>query len=138
MDWRNDPVAVSFSVTGQAVGLEEHHRWLMERLNDAQSLLWIAEDRGEAVGQVRVDMEGGIGTVSIAVAPDHRGRGLATEILRAMLVEMAHTATVGELRATVHTANTASLRAFERVGFRTTGDRERGFVILGMQIRTPR
>ena len=110
----------------------------MERLNDAHSLLWIAEDHGDAVGQVRVDSEGAIGTVSIAVAPDHRGRGLATEILRAMLVEMARTATVGELRATVHPENTASLRAFERVGFRTTGDRERGFVILGMQIRTPR
>jgi RimJ/RimL family protein N-acetyltransferase len=103
-------------------------------LVDADTLLWIAEQGGEAVGQVRVDRDGGIGTVSIAVAPDHRGRGFAAAMLRAMLVEVVRNGIVGELEARVHPDNTPSARAFESVGFTPTGERQAGFLILRLQM----
>jgi RimJ/RimL family protein N-acetyltransferase len=137
LEWRNDPAAVAFSVTGRRVADAEHDRWLRKRLDDPDTSLWIAEDRGTAVGQVRVDRVGAVGTVSIAVAPDHRGRRLATAILFAMLDELDRAGAVTELRATVHPDNTPSLRAFEKVGFVPTGERDRGFVILRLRINGP-
>jgi RimJ/RimL family protein N-acetyltransferase len=133
-EWRNDPVAVAFSVTRRRVADAEHDRWLRKRLDDPDTSLWIAEDRGTAVGQVRVDRIGDVGTVSIGVAPDHRGRRLATAILLEMVDEIERAGSVSELRATVHPDNTPSFRAFEKVGFIPTGERDRGFLILRLRI----
>lgn len=128
--WRNDPDAVHFSVSGAPVELVEHERWYAARLKDPGARLWIAEEDGTAVGQVRVDTDNGVGVVSIAVAPDQRGRGLGSAILRAMLVEASRERITQTLRATVHPDNVASLRAFERVGFRQLEEPAEGFVVL--------
>lgn len=130
MEWRNDPDAVRFSVSGTWIEKEEHERWLRAHLEDPATRLWIAEEAGQAVGQVRVETEGAVGVVSIAVAPGHRGRGLGSAILRAMLSEMGRDRTIQTLKATVHPDNVASLRVFERAGFRPRTGRTRGFLVL--------
>jgi UDP-2,4-diacetamido-2,4,6-trideoxy-beta-L-altropyranose hydrolase len=130
LDWRNDPVAVRFSVTRRTVEPGEHLVWLAARLADPGTRLWIAEEDGVPAGQVRVDLEGGTGTVSIAVAPDRRGRGVGSAILRAMLIEMERDVEARRLRAVAHDENRTSIRAFERIGFRRRGRSERGFVVL--------
>src|SRR5487761_22820 len=88
LEWRNDPEAIRFSVSGRGVTPAEHREWLSGRLAHPGSRLWIAEQAGTAVGQVRVDMEDGIGTVSVAVAPSQRGLGLGSAVLQAMVIEM--------------------------------------------------
>jgi RimJ/RimL family protein N-acetyltransferase len=130
MAWRNDPAAVHFSVSGAPVERVEHERWYAARVKDPSARLWIAEEGGKAVGQVRVDSENGVGVVSIAVEPDQRGRGLGSAILRAMLVEVSRERITETLRATVRHDNVASLRAFERVGFRPLAEPAGGFVVL--------
>jgi RimJ/RimL family protein N-acetyltransferase len=128
--WRNDPEAVRFSVTGRGVTPAEHSDWLAARLADPDTRLWIAEEDGAAVGQVRLDLGEGTGTVSIGVAPAHRGRGIGSAVLQAMLVEIERDPRARRLRAVAHAQNMASLRAFERAGFRRRGRRERDFIIL--------
>ena len=66
-------------------------------------------------------MRGGLGDVGIAVAPTFRGQGLGTAILEALLADVAADPQVVALTASVHADNTASLRAFARVGFHATG-----------------
>jgi RimJ/RimL family protein N-acetyltransferase len=130
LEWRNDPEAVRFSVKGGAVTPAEHADWLMARLADPDTRLWIAEEGGEAVGQVRVDLRGGAGTVSIGIAPAHRGRGIGSAVLQAMLVEIERDLRVRRLRAVAHAGNTASLRAFERAGFSRCGRGQEDFIVL--------
>ena len=76
LELRNDPEAVRFSVSGRGVNPAEHGDWLSARLADPSTHLWIAEEGRKPVGQVRVDVEDGTGTVSIGIAPSRRGRGL--------------------------------------------------------------
>jgi RimJ/RimL family protein N-acetyltransferase len=128
--WRNDPVAVRFSVTGRAVDPDEHASWMASRLADPATRLWIAEEDGVPAGQVRVHLEAGTGTVSVAVAPNRRGRGVGSAMLRAMLKEAERDPETLRLRALAHAENTASIRAFERTGFRREGSEEGGFVVL--------
>lgn len=130
MEWRNDGDAVRFSVTGRPVSAAEHQRWFTTMLANGDVRLWIAEEAGEAVGQVRLDVTDGTGTVSIAVAREHRGRGLAVTMLRALIEVVAADGDLRRLEALTHPENTSSLRAFERAGFRRREAREGGFMVL--------
>lgn len=130
LEWRNEPAAVRYSGTGLPVDAPVHARWLAARLTRPVQRLWIAEQSGEPVGQARVDDEAATGIVSISVAPAHRGRGIAAQILMALLGEMRADTTVRKLVALVHPENTASLRAFERARFHDTGQRRQGFMVL--------
>jgi UDP-2,4-diacetamido-2,4,6-trideoxy-beta-L-altropyranose hydrolase len=119
MALRNDPDAIAFSVSGRAVTAEEHERWFARVLADqAPHRLWIAESNGEPVGQLRIDIAADSGTVSIAVSPEHRGRGIATAMLQALVSNVAAEGTPSRLTAVVRSDNAASRRAFAAVGFR--------------------
>jgi len=128
--WRNDPDAVRFSVTGLPVDPAGHAAWIARSIADPGTRLWIAEDAGTAVGQVRVDIADAVGTVSIGVAPDHRGRGIGTAILLAMVDAIEPDESVRTLRALVHPENAPSLRVFERAGFNRTVELAQGFLVL--------
>jgi RimJ/RimL family protein N-acetyltransferase len=128
--WRNDHDAVRFSVSRRQVTLDEHEEWLAQRLRDSAPRLWIAEEDGVAVGQVRLDVDGDAGTVSIAVAAGERGRGVGTAILEAAQAIVPATAALSRLRALVHPDNSASLRVFKRAGFRRMPAADAGFVVF--------
>ena len=130
LEWRNEPEVVRFSISGRPVDASEHANWLAARLARSAPRLWIAEEAGEPAGQVRVDLEGDAGTGSISVSPAHRGRGVGSRALHALIVEMERDTEVRILLALVHPENITSLRAFERVGFHDTGRRRRAFVLL--------
>ena len=138
LGWRNDPDVVRFSLTGRTVGASQHANWLAARLTRPRRRLWIAEELGEPVGQTRVDLEGAAGTVSIAVAPSHRGRGVGTGILRVLVSEMEADDEVRTLVAMVHPDNTASLRAFEHAGFTARDGRRDGFVVFERSVEANR
>jgi UDP-2,4-diacetamido-2,4,6-trideoxy-beta-L-altropyranose hydrolase len=130
MEWRNDDDAVRFSVTGRAVLEAEHRPWFSSQLSDGRVRLWIAEQGDSPVGQVRLDVAEGTGTVSIAVAREHRGRGIAVAMLRAVIEAAGGDDDLRTLKALTHPGNTASLGAFERAGFRRLGVLDGGFVVL--------
>jgi UDP-2,4-diacetamido-2,4,6-trideoxy-beta-L-altropyranose hydrolase len=129
LEWRNEPAVVRLSLTGQPVAPGGHATWLAARLASPKPRLWIAEELGEAVGQVRVDRDDETGTVSIAVATRHRGRGVGSRMLGALVAEMEADSEVKTLLAMVHPDNTASLHVFQRADFQNIGSRQ-GFVVF--------
>jgi RimJ/RimL family protein N-acetyltransferase len=132
--WRNDPDAVRFSTSARTVSDAEHARWFSATLVDPRSRLWVAEEDGVPVGQVRVDVDGDAGVFSIAVAPAARGRGVGQEMLRSALGEIEREHLVTTITAESHPDNQASMHAFERVGFRRRGASEGGFIVLELRL----
>jgi predicted dehydrogenase/RimJ/RimL family protein N-acetyltransferase len=120
--WRNDPASVAASLTG-AADPAGHAAWFAGVLTDPARTLWIAEEHGAPVASVRVDRdEGAAGTaeISIALAPEARGRRLATPILD--LAAAASSALgIDRLRATIRPENAPSLRAFRAAGYADAG-----------------
>jgi RimJ/RimL family protein N-acetyltransferase len=116
--WRNDEVTRAFSFNSDEVSAAEHARWLEQRLTDSDCLLWIAECGGESIGQVRVDRRGAErAEISIAIAPEHRGRGHAERVIMAAVDEVRRQRFASELVARIKPENARSLAAFSGAGF---------------------
>jgi len=134
LEWRNDPHTRAMAVVQAAVERAVHARWLATRLNDADTLLTIAEEDGEPVGTVRLDRHGrDEAELSITIAPAARGRGLARLAIE-LGVEHAHREWgVTRVTARIRPENTASLRAFAAAGFATV--REEGELVVAVRRR---
>ena len=131
--WRNDEVTRRASLSTTQVSESDHDAWLARSLDDPTRLLLVAEEDGRPVGTVRFDAcqeSPGVWEVSITVAPQSRGRGVAARVLRAGEEELA--ARVGSpvrVLARVRQDNTSSARLFEGAGY-VVGSRDAGVVSM--------
>ena len=135
-----DPDALANSTRGGAVKFSEHKRWFTERLRDPDTLMFVGHSQMhgfEPVGWVRygriksgkpiwtggpIAREDGPAEVSVIIAPEVRGRGYATDLLREALppADWTH-----RLRALILLHNTASARAFAGAGYSLVGQETR-------------
>lgn len=106
----------------------EHHRWMQRTLADPTRTLLMIERDGRSVGMVRLDHLPDRKSerrceISIAVDPDHFGRGIASSALS--LVRQLYPGM--EFDAVVMSDNLASQALFAAAGFvRIAGDLYRG------------
>lgn len=117
LEWRNDPVTRRNSRDRSLVDADGHGAWLARSLADDDRRLLVVEEGGVPVATCRWDR---ISTtdweVSITVAPDARGRGVAGRALAAAEHALVVPAPV-RMVAVIHRDNTASQRVFERAGY---------------------
>ncbi len=115
-NWRNDPDTRSASRETAPVPWDVHEAWFARALSDPSKILLVGVDleTRDKVGLVRLDqLESGQRLVGINMAPEWRGRGVGRQLL-AKALERAS----GRLLAEVRPENTASIRLFEKLGFR--------------------
>jgi predicted dehydrogenase/RimJ/RimL family protein N-acetyltransferase len=121
--WRNDPATRAASFNGEEVSTGEHVEWLKRVLADPGARLLVAIENRVPVGQLRLERVGpDTVEVHIGLAPEARGRGLATAVLA--LPARRHAEELGARRmiARIKPENEPSIRSFRRAGFRP--DRE--------------
>lgn len=118
LEWANDPATRAASLDREPIAWPAHVAWLAAVLADPARRLWIAEEAGVPVGQVRVDRAAdGVGVVSIGLATGARGRRLGREVLGLGLAAAAAELGIRRARAIVRAANLPSRRLFEGAGF---------------------
>lgn len=117
--WANDRETRRNSLSHEPISWETHIAWLARRLADPGTKLLIAELDGHPVGTVRFDLDAEV-VISLTVAPERRGKGLATPIILAACALIDR-----DVIAEVLPHNEASIRAFLRAGFVREGDRYR-------------
>jgi len=100
--------------------------WFAKALADPDREILIAENDGKSIGMVRLDREDAFTSVHILLAPDSRGKGLASPVLSGAIESSRVESTV--LRATVRAENLASLKLFKGLGFAIVEDG--GIVVL--------
>lgn len=122
--WRNDPETRRASFSDAEVSRADHEQWFAETLGRPDQRLYVALVGDADVGTARLDVAGGEAVVSVTVAPEWRGRGVATALLRALADEAFADAALTRLIAHVKASNPASRAAFERAGFRVISDRD--------------
>jgi spore coat polysaccharide biosynthesis predicted glycosyltransferase SpsG/L-amino acid N-acyltransferase YncA len=130
LGWRNDPSVRSASRTTEEVAAQDHAAWLARTLADDARVLLVVEQEGVPVGTVRFDrVHAELWEVSITLAPEVRGRGLAGGVLAA--AEATWRGEVGAgpaLLACVRPENVSSARLFLRAGYRSAPEHADGTV----------
>ena len=119
LEWANDPGTRAASRVHEPIRAADHHGWLERRLaTPADARLWIGESDGVPVGVVRFERRSPTSVeISITVAPDTRGRGLARPLLDAGLAAARAAFGPVTILADVLTGNDASVRLFTGAGF---------------------
>lgn len=122
--WQQDPRTRRFSPVRQAPTWEEHQLWIRQKLEDPDSSFYIAFKGDRDCGAVRLDrteapspplgQQRSWREVSISIAPELHGQGLATSTLKRL--QEIHNDEV--LVARIFEDNTASIRLFSSAGFR--------------------
>ena len=110
----------SMGNTGK-VGLIEHLRWFARvKKNPSRTHLYIAYSGRSKIGMGRLDVHGMWPyhyELGLIVHPKYRGKGYGTEIIRKLCAMVDGAKCVARIRST----NQASIRAFEKAGFRKAG-----------------
>ncbi|MFD3443719.1 GNAT family N-acetyltransferase [Microbacteriaceae bacterium 4G12] len=98
---------------------------IAERPGDEPWVAWLAVRNGEVVGHTGFhgppDQAGEV-EISYTVLPELRGRGLAGELLDALVEWCAARDDVRSMRASISPGNTASLALVRRRGFERVGE----------------
>lgn len=111
--WRNDPDTRQASHNTDEISLDMHLVWLEASLNKPeQRRLWIAEMNAKTVGTCRADRIDGAWELSWTVAPEARGKGIAQQMLSALMKNF-HEPLVAQIKR----GNAASIKVSERAGF---------------------
>ncbi len=125
--WRNDPESRAASRRSEEVPYSTHEAWFARVLADSDHTLLIATTgEGETIGMVRLDpLRGGETEISINVAPEWRGRGAGTELIRQLVQREPGRRLVAEVRP----ENLRSVRLFERCAFTRRGEAD-GMIVF--------
>ncbi len=98
----------------------EAERWVARRFlaHWRTEPTWAIEIDGRMVGWVglNIEPEHAQAELSFALRPDHRGQGLATEAVRAVVDRVFMDTRLGKVWARVDTPNRASIRVLEKLG----------------------
>ncbi|MFJ4997528.1 GNAT family N-acetyltransferase [Microbacterium sp. NPDC088619] len=117
LEWRNDPTVRLSSRSRGEIDWRSHRDWLARSLEDPDRRLLMIERDGMPVATCRWDRSAeGEWEISITVAPESRGRGIAASVVRAAENALSALPPL-RLVAAVHHDNVASRRLFERAGY---------------------
>ena len=118
LEWTNDPENRAASFSSDLIELPDHIKWFKEKLNNPNNTFFIAHDEeGSPVGQIRFDQEGDAATISVSIAPEHRGKGLGKAIIVLGSQHIFASTNVSHIDAYVKEDNAASQAVFEKAGF---------------------
>ena len=119
-EWRNDELTRKMSHKTDPIEWERHRKWFTSSLTNPNRLLLICEAKSsnESIAVVCFDIEADRALVSINLSPPIRGEGMASLCLTSAIHHFSNTyPKITMLDAEIKSVNTASQRAFERVGF---------------------
>lgn len=124
-EWANDPEVRAASFSTEPIPWNSHVQWFAARLADPSSVLYVVTTAtGESVGEVRYQIEGNRAVVSLCLGRDFRGQGYSEPALGLSMEDLQRLKGAISIDAYVKPGNNASLRMFERAGFRLLGLKE--------------
>lgn len=116
--WRMAGGAARYYRAGQVASLDGHMAWFTRALADPSRLLLMIGFGDMALAHIRFDRTGeGTADIGICVDPLWRGGHIGRAALE-VAIHAARDAGIHRIHAEIHPDNRASIRAFERAGFR--------------------
>jgi len=119
-EWANDPDVRKRSYDSAPIPWSDHQDWFDHKIASPSCVIYIAELRSKAVGQIRFDVDKHVATVSVVVAPGCRGEGIGTKLIREGSERFLYQYSGAKrVDAYIKTENAPSVRAFKKAGYQT-------------------
>ena len=121
---RNEEAVRLVSFNSNPISLDAHREWFEKKLSSGDSFIFIAEFDGQPIAQARFDLDhnNGEAEINIAVTENFRGKGYGSEILKSLSQQfLKDFPKIEAVRAFVKPDNPASLRSFEKAGYKICG-----------------
>ena len=83
---RNEDEVRKNSFQTSEIPYSSHENWFAQKLQDVNTVIYILERNGQAIGQVRADRQERTAEISYALCREARGRGLSRWIDRKSVV----------------------------------------------------
>lgn len=119
--WRSDPQVYRYFKEPRKITLHQHIQWFKESycLNNNRVDFIVLDSDQAPVGTVGVIWDEGSKTaeVSYLIAPEHRGKGLASKALYALCAFAKKRWDVDQFTACIHQQNLPSQKFIEAQGF---------------------
>jgi len=123
--WRNDPFTRENSFNPQIISVQEHEQWFHQALHDNNRIILMALGGKKKLGVVRFDtLEPNKYAVNINVAPEFRGQGWGSKILK-----QSHQWVKGTLIARIKKTNVPSLKVFKKAGYVIKDEQPQAFIM---------
>ena len=81
LNWANDQETRKWSLSSTMISTLEHHQWFERKVNSPNVLMLILERRKKPAGLARLEISAGGIVLHYLIAPDERGKGLASRLL---------------------------------------------------------
>jgi len=112
---RNHPANRRWFNTTEAIGFDSHDQWFENKyFKDKANKCFVLQLSEKIAGYGRFDLSDGYYLISIALDPEHQGRGLGNELLSGALKLLGRGK---DILAEVKKKNQASLKLFEKNKF---------------------
>lgn len=117
--WANDEEVRKKSFSSEKITYEEHCAWFDKMMHNEQILQWILQADEQSVGQIRLTLKGETAEVGYSICEERRGEGFGRLILRLAAQRVkGEFPDIKRITAKVKPDNLASLKAFERNGYK--------------------
>ena len=122
-EWANESEVRAASFSSEPISWATHVAWFVEKLRQEKCHVFIAEDdKGTPIGQIRFDTRtDGDSEIDISIAKAWRGRGFAVPLIKQAARLILNGGPHARLHAFVKPENVASVKAFEKGGFKRGG-----------------
>lgn len=117
--WASDPLTRNNSYQSAEISSEVHHQWFAKKLLDEMASYWILEVNQQAAGLIRFDKDKTSTVIGIMMGKEFRGKGLSSTFLRLACEAYFTTHDDTEVIAYIKKENLASIKSFEKAGFKT-------------------
>jgi len=116
-EWTNDADVRKASFSAKLIPWEEHTAWLHKKLSEDTTRIWIGCDSDDVpTGVIRFEEKNEETILSITVAPSHRGKGFAKELVRLGVLAYLRAFPNAAIHAYVKPENAASAGLFKGMG----------------------
>lgn len=118
-NWANDRSVRAVSFRKDPIPWEAHKDWFARRLHSPDVRIWVLENAGKPVGQIRYERtsDGKEAILNFSVAAEQRGKGYGEYLVNSTKDRALHELNVPQITALVLEENAASANVFIRAGY---------------------
>ncbi len=113
-NWANEKKVRTNSINQEPIIWENHLEWLLKKLNQLDTKIFILVSGDSLVGQIRIDLIDDFWNIDYSIDHKFRGKGLGKEIVKLLIDKFKSY----QFKATVKKENIASIKVFTNLGFK--------------------